>query len=80
MSYDAYVTAAPSGLRILSASFCIVAILYGDTAATAMGWTPLGIGEMAGYRWAITRVREIVERVGAPAALRGSFTPTPTHS
>ena len=58
----------------------IVAILYGDPAAITMGWTPLGISEMAGYRWAITRAREIVEQVGAPAALRGSFTPTPTNS
>ena len=58
----------------------IVAVLYGDPAATAMGWTPLGIAEKAGYRWATSRARAIVERVGARAALRDSFPPTPTSS
>lgn len=29
-----------------------VAVLYGDEAATALGWTPLGIPPYAGYRHA----------------------------
>lgn len=58
----------------------IVGVLYGDAAAIEMGWTPLGRAEKAGYRWAISRVRAIVERVGASAALRGNFPPTPTNS
>lgn len=58
----------------------IVGVLYGDTAAATMGWSPLGLPERAGYRWAIARAREIVGRVGAPAALRNSFPPTPTRS
>lgn len=58
----------------------IAGVLYGDTAAATMGWSPLGLAERAGYRWAIARAREIVRRVGAPAALRDSFPPTPTRS
>lgn len=58
----------------------IVGVLYGDDAATAMGWTPLGLDEKAGYRWATSRARAIVERIGARAALRDSFPPTPTSS
>ena len=58
----------------------IVAVMYGDTAAATMGWSPLGVPERAGYRWAIARARKIVGRLGAPAALRDSFPPTPTRS
>jgi len=58
----------------------IVGVLYGDDAATAMGWTPFGLDEKAGYRWATSRARAIVERIGARAALRDSFPPTPTSS
>jgi hypothetical protein len=58
----------------------IVGLLYGDAAAIEMGWTPLGLAEKAGYRWAISRARAIVERVGASAALRGNFPPTPTST
>lgn len=58
----------------------IVAVLYGDAAALAMGWTPLGLAEKAGYRWAIARARAMVERIGAPAALRGNLLSPPTSS
>ena len=58
----------------------IVGVLYGDAAATAMGWTPLGLDGKAGYRWAIARAREMLERIGARAALRDSFPSTPTSS
>jgi hypothetical protein len=47
----------------------IVAVLYGDPAATALGWTPLGILEHAGFRWAIAHATPIIERAGAPNAL-----------
>jgi hypothetical protein len=33
----------------------IAAVLFGDPAAVALGWTPLGIPWHAGYRWAIAR-------------------------
>ena len=56
----------------------IVGVLYGDATAIEMGWTPPGLAEKAGFRWAISRAGAIVEQVGAPAALRGSFPPTPT--
>ena len=58
----------------------IVGVLYGDATAIEMGWTPPGLAEKAGYRWAISRARAIVERIGASSALRGSFPPTPTLS
>jgi hypothetical protein len=47
----------------------IVAVLYGDPAATALGFTPLGIPEHAGFRWAIARAIELIERAGAHNAL-----------
>ena len=33
----------------------IAAVLFGDPAALALGWTPLGLPWHAGYRWAIAR-------------------------
>ena len=48
----------------------IVAILYGDEAAVALGYTPLGIPAGAGYAFAISRAMELVAKVGAPEALR----------
>jgi hypothetical protein len=47
----------------------IVAVLYGDATATALGWTPLGVPELAGFRWAIARADEVVARTGAAGAL-----------
>src|SRR5215467_14581465 len=48
----------------------MTAVLYGDPAATALGWTPVGIGEHGGYRWAIHRVARQVDDYGAPSVLR----------
>ncbi len=48
----------------------IVAVLYGDIAASTLGWTTLGIGEYDGFRWAIARAAQLVVRVGARDALR----------
>jgi hypothetical protein len=48
----------------------IVAVLYGDAAAIALGWTPLGISKHAGFRWAIERASKLIDRVGAREALR----------
>jgi len=48
----------------------MTAVLYGDPAATALGWTPVGIGEHGGYRWAIHRVARQVDDHGAPSVLR----------
>ncbi len=53
----------------------IAGVLYGDAAAREMGWTPLGIAEHAGYRWAIHRARHRVRDVGAAAVLRDGVTP-----
>ena len=47
----------------------IAGVLYGDDAAKEMGWTPLGIPQYAGYRWAIQRAATHIRRHGAPAAL-----------
>ena len=47
----------------------IAAVLYGDPAATALGWTTLGIPEHAGFRWAIARATELIARIGPRIAL-----------
>jgi hypothetical protein len=46
------------------------AILYGDAAAAALGWTPVGIAEHGGYRWAINHAGRRLKDLGAPSALR----------
>ena len=51
----------------------IVAVLYGDEAAVALGHTPLGIAERGGYELAIGRARELVARVGMARALRAGW-------
>jgi hypothetical protein len=54
----------------------MTAVLYGDAAAAALGWTPVGVGEHGGYRWAIDRVGRQINDMGAASALRaiaGSF-------
>jgi len=48
------------------------AVLYGDAAATAMGWAPAGIAEHGGYRWAIDRAAREIKELGASAALRSA--------
>ena len=65
--------AVPDALEVLGASeelSDMTAVLYGDAAAAALGWTTAGIGEHAGYRWAIDRARRQINNVGAPSALR----------
>ena len=47
----------------------VVGVLYGDAAAIALGHTPLGLADTAGYRWAIAHARRAVERLGAREAL-----------
>jgi hypothetical protein len=48
----------------------MTAVLYGDAAAACLGWTPLGIGEHGGYRWAVNHsLQQIIDR-GAASALR----------
>ncbi len=47
----------------------IAGVLYGDDTAKAMGWTPLGLPQFAGYRWAIQRATAHVHAHGAAAAL-----------
>jgi hypothetical protein len=48
----------------------MAAVLYGDAAAECLGWTPLGITEHGGYRWAIDQAGRRIEDVGAASALR----------
>ncbi|MEQ1690787.1 MAG: hypothetical protein ABMA00_05840 [Gemmatimonas sp.] len=48
----------------------IAGVLYGDSVSATMGWTTLGIPDHAGYRWAIERATQCIERVGAARALR----------
>ena len=47
----------------------IAGVLYGDAAAEAMGWTPLGIPQYAGYRWAVNHATGQLRARGAAAAL-----------
>ena len=48
----------------------IVAVLYGDAAATCLGVTTLGLAEYAGYRWAIARAAAVIDLAGPGEALR----------
>lgn len=47
----------------------IVAVLYGDAVASCLGWTPIGLAEHAGYRWAIARSAARIVSLGAAEAL-----------
>ncbi|MEP7001774.1 MAG: hypothetical protein ABI969_14905 [bacterium] len=67
---DACLAEAISVLGDTSTLGDIVGVLYGDSATTMLGWTPLGIGEYHGFRWAIARAAELLVRVGARDALR----------
>ena len=48
----------------------IVGVLFGDPASTAMGWTPLGVPDKAGYRWATTHAARAIDENGLGNALR----------
>ena len=48
----------------------MTAVLYGDAAAAALGWTPAGVAEHGGYRWAIDQAEQRIKGVGAPSSLR----------
>ena len=65
--------AVDDAMEVLGASEMLgdmTAVLYGDAAANALGWTPAGIAEYGGYRWAIDQARRRIIELGAPAALR----------
>lgn len=65
--------AVPDAVEVLGASEALsdmTAVLYGDAAAAALGWTTAGIGEHGGYRWAIDQAGRRITDVGAPSALR----------
>ena len=53
----------------------MTAVLYGDAAAEAMGWSPAGVAEHGGYRWAIDRAERQIKNIGAPSALRAIAAP-----
>ena len=67
---DAHINEAIEILGDTTAVGDIVGILYGDEAALALGYTPLGITERAGYHFAIDRAAALITRVGAAQALR----------
>lgn len=69
---DAHVSEAIKILGDTNNEGDIVAVLYGDEAAVALGYTPLGISEDAGYACAIARARALVARIGADQALRSA--------
>ncbi len=46
----------------------IAAVLFGDPGAEAMGWATLGIGDRAGYRWAIARAIDLQHLATTPVA------------
>lgn len=48
----------------------MIAVLYGDAAAIALGYTPLGIEDRAGQQFAVRRARRLVARLGMAGALR----------
>lgn len=48
----------------------IVAVLYGDEAADALGYAPLGIEADAGYEFAIDRATKQIAKLGVAAAIR----------
>jgi len=65
--------AVGDAVEVLGASEMLgdmTAVLYGDAAANALGWTPAGIAEHGGYRWAIDQAGQRIKEMGAPAALR----------
>jgi hypothetical protein len=65
--------AVGDALQVLGASEELgdmTAVLYGDAAAAALGWTTAGVAEHGGYRWAIDQAEERIKGGGAPSALR----------
>lgn len=52
----------------------IIAVLYGDAAASALGYSTLNLPEHAGSAWAIKRAADLIARIGADKALRAGST------
>ncbi|MDQ6611089.1 MAG: hypothetical protein M3Y64_01540, partial [Gemmatimonadota bacterium] len=50
----------------------IAGVLFGDATAVAMGWTPLGIPEYAGYRWAVAHSMRQLQQASAAEVLRAN--------
>ena len=48
----------------------IAGVLYGDPACAALGWTPLGLADHSGYRWAIDRATRVIAQAGPRDTLR----------
>ena len=71
---DARVNEAIELLGDTTAVGDIAAILFGDETAVALGYTPLGITERAGYEFAIARAASLISRVGVARALRAGPT------
>jgi len=50
----------------------MTAVLYGDAAAAALGWTSAGVPEHGGYRWAIERTNRRLIDAGAPSLVHAT--------
>ena len=48
----------------------MASIFYGDPAADALGWLPLGLPDRAGYRWAVARAEQLLAAQGPATAWR----------
>ena len=46
------------------------AVLYGDSAAAALGWTQTGVAEHGGYRWAVEEAERRINEESTPSVLR----------
>lgn len=54
----------------------IVSVLHGDDAATAMGWTPLGLGDREGLVHAASAAREALRGASPAELLAQRWSPT----
>ena len=47
----------------------VVGVLYGDSASATLGWTPLGLADGSGFRWAVARAVDVIAHAGPGEAL-----------
>ena len=68
-------TSVPDALAILGDTANlgeIVALLYGDDSARQLGYSPLGLRDRAGFRWAAAHAMSQIHQLGAPKAIRAA--------
>ena len=69
---DAAIEEAIAVLGDTSMMADVVGVLYGDSASATMGWTPLGLVDLSGFRWAIARAADVIAHVGPREALHAT--------